>query len=87
FIFESPLALKRVPGSDGKLKGKEQVRPYWKGGLELMPNLLFEVYEVLIGISGITIYYLNHATQKKAAEVFFFNEAGKVTQSYVYYVE
>lgn len=86
FVFESPYALQRIPSSEGKLKGKEAIRAYWKMGLEAIPDLRFEVYELFVGISGITIYYINHATQRKAAEVFFFNEQGKVNKSFAFYV-
>ncbi len=87
FSLETPMALKIVPESGGILKGKEAIRAYWAKGLELIPELFFEVYEVLIGINGLTIYYINRATEKKSAEVFFFNDAGKVTKSFVYYVQ
>lgn len=86
FTLESPMALQRIPSSNGTLSGKEAIGVYWKGGLEAMPDLFFEVYEVLIGVNGLTIYYINHATERKAAEVFFFNETGKVSKSFVYYV-
>ena len=87
FVLESPLAMQRVPESKGTLYGKKEVRPYWKMGLELIPDLFFEVYEVLIGVNGLTIYYINRATERKAAEVFIFNEQKKVVKSFVYYVE
>jgi len=84
FVFESPFALQRVPSSKGILKGKEAIRAYWKMGLEAIPDLFFEVNGVFVGISGLTIYYINRATQRKAAEVFFFNEQGKVNRSYAF---
>jgi ketosteroid isomerase-like protein len=87
FILESPMAAKAVPASGGMLQGKAQVGKYWKERLDLMSNLFFEVYEVLIGVNGLTIYYINTASERKAAEVFFFNEHGKVTKSFVYYAE
>ena len=87
FVLESPLAEQRVPESKGTLYGKEQIRPYWKMGLELIPDLFFEVHELLIGVNGLTIYYLNRATGRKAAEVFMFNKQMKVVKSFVYYAE
>jgi ketosteroid isomerase-like protein len=87
FVLESPLAAQRVPESKGTLYGKEQVRPYWKMGLEVIPDLFFEVHELLLGVNGLTIYYLNRATGRKAAEVFMFNEQMKVVKSFVYYGE
>ena len=85
FVMESPLALKHLPETGGVVKGKEAVRAYWKMGLELIPDLLFEVYEVLIGVNGITIYYINRATGKKTAEVLWLNEEGKAYKGFAYY--
>ncbi len=85
FVMESPLALKRLPHTQGVVKGKEAVRAYWKMGLELIPDLFFEVYEVLVGVNGITIYYHNRATGKKTAEVLFLNDEGKVYRGFAYY--
>jgi ketosteroid isomerase-like protein len=85
FIMESPLALKRLPETGGVVKGKEAVRAYWKMGLELIPDLFFEVYEVLVGVNGITIYYINHATGRKTAEVLFLNNEGKAYKGFAYY--
>jgi hypothetical protein len=87
FSIESPLALKRLPETKGLVSGKPAVAAYWKLGLEMIPDLFFEVYEVLIGVNGITIYYINHATQRKTAEVMFINEAGKVYKAFAFYTE
>jgi len=84
-IMESPLALKRMPETGGIVRGKEAVRAYWKMGLELIPDLFFEVHEVFIGIRGITIYYINHATGRKTTEVLYLNEEGKVYKGFAYY--
>ena len=67
FTIESPYALKRVPESGGILKGKPAIKAYWQMGLDAMPDLLFVIHEVLIGINSITLYYSNEATGKKTA--------------------
>ena len=67
------------------LKGKPAIKAYWQIGLSAMPDLKFEIHEVLIGINSITLYYINHATGKKTAEVMFFNDAGKVTAVFAHY--
>jgi ketosteroid isomerase-like protein len=87
FTLESPIAAQAVPDSGGILKGKAAVGKYWSERLQVMTNLFFEVHEVLTGISGLTIYYINKGSGRKAAEVFFFNEDGKVAKSFVYYAE
>ena len=85
FVMESPLALKRMPETGGVVKGKEAVRAYWKMGLELIPDLFFEVHEVLVGINGITICYLNRSTGKKTAEVLWLNHEGLAYRGFAYY--
>ena len=85
FIMESPYALKRLPETGGIVKGKEAVRAYWKLGLELIPDLHFELYEVFTGISGITLFYFNHANGKKVTEVLHLNDAGKINRAFAYY--
>lgn len=85
FLLESPIAAQTVPESKGVLKGKAAVGKYWSERLAVMTDLFFEVQEILIGISGLTIYYINKGSGRKAAEVFFFDEEGKVTRSFVYY--
>ena len=85
FTIETPMALKLVPESQGVLKGKENIRPYWEIGLQRIPDLHFEILDVLIGIDSLTIYYLNTATGRKSAENLFFNENKKVIRAFVMY--
>ncbi len=87
FIIETPMAQKLYPQSNGRVVGKEEVRKYWKIGLERIPNLKFELLDVLVGVNGLTIYYLNTATQKKAVEVMQFNAQQKVCNAVVHYSE
>ena len=85
FIIETPMAAKRLPETCGLVKGKEAVKQYWKIGLERNPKLEFEILDVLKGISGLTIYYINKSTNNKAVEVMFFNDQLKVKQAVVHY--
>ena len=85
FIMESPLALKRLPETGGVIRGKAAVRAYWKMGLELIPDLHFELKEVLVGVNGITLYYLNRATGKNTAEVIFLNQQGLAYHGFAHY--
>ena len=87
FIIESPLALKRIPETNGIVIGKESVRKYWTIGLEANPALNFEVLDILIGINSVTIYYKNTATGKKSAELMIFNSNKKVIKAIVNYSE
>ncbi|OYU79381.1 MAG: DUF4440 domain-containing protein [Flavobacterium sp. BFFFF1] len=85
FTIETPMAAKLLESSNGTVKGKESVRAYWAIGLERIPNLHFEVLDVLTGINSMTIYYINTATGRKSAENLFFNEEGKIHLAFVMY--
>ncbi|QMU30017.1 nuclear transport factor 2 family protein [Adhaeribacter radiodurans] len=85
FTIETPMALKIKPETEGVVVGKNQVREYWQQGLKLIPNLRFEIIDVLTGINGLTIYYRNTATGRKTVEIMFFNEQQKVEKAFAMY--
>lgn len=87
FTIETPMAKKLYPGSDGIVAGKSEVRKYWKIGLERIPDLKFEILDVLIGINGLAIYMINTATNRKSVEVMNFNNEKKVNKAFVSYSE
>ena len=60
-IFTSPLAIRIIEGSDGVIRGKEQLRAYWSEGLRRNPELHFEVESLYLGINSIVIHYRNHS--------------------------
>lgn len=83
FEMASPYiaALAGAPG--GKLKGKPTVRAYWAKALGLMPSLRFELVAVLPGVDSVVVYY--RGVRGMAAEVFFFDAAGKVVRAAAHY--
>lgn len=85
FTIITPMAAKLVPESNGTVAGIEAVRNYWLKGLSLIPNLHFEIKDVLVGVNGLTIYYVNTATGRKSVENVFFNAEGKVNKAIVMY--
>lgn len=87
FTIESPLALMRFPESEGTLKGKENVRKYWRLGLDKNPDLNFQILDVLIGVNGLSIYYKNTSTHKRVVENMFFDQEMKVEKAVVNYSE
>jgi len=74
--FLSPFASRVISGSDGILRGKDELRAYWVAGLAALPDLHFEVVGVYAGIDTIAINYRNH-TGGLVTEVLTF-EAGRV---------
>ncbi len=57
-VFTSPVAS-RVLGGDGIVRGKAALRAYWQRGLELIPDLRFEVIDVYAGVDTLVINYRN----------------------------
>lgn len=84
FEMSSPLIIQRMGEPSGKLKGKENVRPYWQKGLSASPPLRFELIDVFAGISSITLYY-RRQNGTRAAEVLTFDESGKAVQGIAHY--
>jgi len=87
FTIESPMALRLFPKSNGVIAGKNNVRNYWKLGLEKIPDLKFEIIDVLTGVNTLTIYYTNTATNRKTVEVMCFDRNKKVNKVIANYSE
>ncbi len=83
FEMSSPMIIKLVDEASGVLKGKTSVAAYWAKALERMPDLRFELLNILIGVDSITLYY--RGARGLAAEVFHFDETGKVSKAYAHY--
>jgi len=84
FQMTSPFIATLMNESTGTLQGKKTVRAYWAKALERIPDLHFDIIEVLAGVDSITIYY--HAVLGKlAAEVLFLNRDGKVSRAIAHY--
>jgi hypothetical protein len=80
----SPFIITLTGEPTGTLKGKEQVRAYWRRALERIPDLHFEVLDVFLSISSIGISY-NAVLGLRACEVFFFDDQGKVYKAIAHY--
>jgi hypothetical protein len=87
FIIESPLAEKRIPGSNGKVTGKANIKAYWKMGLGANSKLEFEIIDIFCGVGYITIYYKNKSTNKRVIEMLHFNQEKLVDRAIVNYSE
>lgn len=87
FTIESPRALEVIPESNGTISGKEAVRKYWMSSMKKRPDLNFQLLDVLVGVNGLSLYYLNTVTNKKAVEVICFDKDKKVIKVIVHYGE
>lgn len=80
FEFSSPYISERGFSPDGKLKGKEAMRPYWTAGLRANPPLFFELLGVFAGVDTLSIHYRSRG-RKIACETFVFDTHGRVIRS------
>lgn len=55
----SPVIDSVVPGSGGRLEGRDRVLAYYEAGIGRTPELHFTLIEVLCGIDQVTILYRN----------------------------
>jgi ketosteroid isomerase-like protein len=84
FEMTSPFITSMVGEPSGTLKGKERVAEYWKGALEKIPDLKFEIVDVLFSINSVVIYY-KAVLGKMGAEILLFGNDGKVIESIAHY--
>jgi ketosteroid isomerase-like protein len=84
FQMTSPFIVTMLNEPTGTITGKENVRAYWAKALERLPDLHFDLIEALAGVDSITLSY--HAVLgKRAVEVLFFDEYGKVRRGVAHY--
>ena len=83
FVMSSPVIVSAMNEPSGQLKGKEIIRVYWSKALAKYPDLRFEKLHVLIGAGSVTIIY--NGVRGLSAEVFHFNDRGKVYAAYAHY--
>ena len=60
----SPVAAKLLDKPSGKLVGRESLRAYFARGLEIYPDLRFELIDVMWGLSSVVLYYVNQKGTK-----------------------
>lgn len=80
----TPMIKLATGVESGSLKGKENVADYWRKALQKIPDLHFELIDVMEGINSVALYYKS-VMNKNAVEVMFFNEQGKVNRMYALY--
>jgi hypothetical protein len=83
FEMSSPVIVEAMGEPSGTLKGKDIIRVYWSKSLGKYPDLHFEKLNVLVGASSVTIIY--NGVRGLSAEMFHFNDTGKVGAAYAHY--
>ncbi|RZU47990.1 SnoaL-like protein [Fluviicoccus keumensis] len=79
FSFRSPMITIVTGDPSGQLQGKAAVRAYWAAALQRLPQLRFELCDVLLGADCLTLYYRGH--RGLVAETFFFDANGRVASA------
>ncbi len=85
-VLYSPLIARVQNGKKGYLTGRSAIADYWAAGLQKFPTLHFSLINTLKGVDSLMIYYRG-IHQQTTAEVFWFDEQGRVHRAAVYYPE
>jgi ketosteroid isomerase-like protein len=80
----SPLVTRRYGHSDGTLRGRKKLREYFEIGLREVPELRFELRQVLIGPGGLAIVYARE-NGALVVETLSLNKGGKARRVRVFY--
>lgn len=83
-IFTSPFVAKLLGDSSGTVVGKEALKSYFIIGLEIYPDLKFELINVLSGIGSIALYYKS-VNELYAAEVMYLGSNDKIIKVIAHY--
>ena len=76
-VLISPVAAKILDDPSGTVEGNAALRNYFKRGLELYPNLHFELLDVMCGLSSMVVCYQNQKGTR-TAEFIEFAKNGKI---------
>ena len=83
-VLVSPVAAKILNDSSGTVTGKDALRKYFQKGLEVYPELKFELLDVMWGPTSIVLYYINQKGTK-AGEFMEIDSTGRVTKVVAHY--
>ena len=75
----SPTAAALLGDPSGEVRGKLALRAYFQRGLEVYPNLRFEIFDVMWGVRSVVACYYNQRGTK-SAELMELDGNGKVTR-------
>ena len=78
-VLVSPTAATLLGDPSGEVRGTAALRAYFAKGLEVYPNLFFDLLDVMAGVRSVVVCYLNQKGTK-SAEFMELDDAGKVTR-------
>ncbi|HYF03083.1 MAG TPA: nuclear transport factor 2 family protein [Patescibacteria group bacterium] len=82
--FYSPFIPQLKFNDTGVITNKEELRKYFKIGLDAYPDLHFVLHNYYTGINTVVLHY-NSVKGRVAAEVFELDESGKAVKVYCNY--
>jgi len=83
-VFEAETVRARWEKPDGKLLGIAELRKHFALGLELAPQLKFQLEQVLLAPSGYAILY-RRENGNRVIDCVTMNDAGQATKVIAYY--
>lgn len=83
-LLISPIAVKILDKPNGTVSGKKELRKYFQKGLEIYPNLRFDLQDIMWGISSLVLYYVNQ-NGTKAGEFMEISTSGKISRVIAHY--
>ncbi|WP_103668368.1 nuclear transport factor 2 family protein [Pseudanabaena sp. BC1403] len=63
-VLVSPIAAQLLNDPSGTVNGKAALRAYFKKGLEVYPDLKFEMIDIMWGLYSVVFYYINQKGSK-----------------------
>ena len=85
-VLVSPVAARILNDPSGAVTGKEALRAYFKMGLDVYPNLKFDLIDVMWGVSSVILYYRNQKGGK-TGEFMEIDSQGKVVRVIANYTD
>ena len=76
-VLTSPVAARILNDPSGVVEGKDKLREYFRRGLEMFPQLKFELFDVMYGLHSVVLCYRNQRGTR-TAEFMDFGDGGKV---------
>ncbi len=83
-VFEVSTAVTRWQKPDGKLRGKDELRKHFGLGLQLAPQVRFEVETVFLAPSGYAVLY-RRDNGNRVVDCVTLNSDGLASQAIAYY--
>lgn len=75
----SPTAAALLGDPSGEVRGIDALRAYFRKGLDVYPNLRFEIFDVMWGVRSVVVCYFNQR-RTKSAELMELDADGKVNR-------